>query len=124
MTELILKESGEAVHLERVYETDMAEGLKAMALEGHGVAFLPFSAVRNELEAGRLVSAAPAGNDGFRMDMEVRAYREKPTSKDAPRAWPERSGISCWSRARPSAETPFCPGGDTKGRYKRSTRPF
>ena len=72
------------MHLERVYETDMAEGLKAMALEGHGVAFLPFSAVRNELEAGRLVSAAPAGDDGFRMDMEVRAYREKPTSKDAP----------------------------------------
>ncbi|ABX34007.1 transcriptional regulator, LysR family [Delftia acidovorans SPH-1] len=84
VTELILKEAAEAVHLERVYETDMAEGLKAMALEGHGVAFLPFSAVRNELEAGRLVSAAPAGDNGFRMDMEVRAYREKPASKDAP----------------------------------------
>jgi hypothetical protein len=39
VTELILKEAAEAVHLERVYETDMAEGLKAMALEGHGVAF-------------------------------------------------------------------------------------
>ena len=41
VTELILKESHTPIHLERVYETDMAEGLKAMALEGHGVAFLP-----------------------------------------------------------------------------------
>jgi DNA-binding transcriptional LysR family regulator len=45
VTELILKRR-QPVHLERVYETDMAEGLKAMALEGHGVAFLPYSAVR------------------------------------------------------------------------------
>ena len=82
VTELILKESAEAVHLERVYETDMAEGLKAMALEGHGVAFLPYSAVRGELESGRLVSAVPEGVTGFQMDMEVRAYREKP-SQDA-----------------------------------------
>jgi DNA-binding transcriptional LysR family regulator len=43
VTELILKEAAEAVHLERVYETDMAEGLKAMALEGHGVAFCPIA---------------------------------------------------------------------------------
>lgn len=83
VTELILKESPEAVHLERVYETDMAEGLKAMVLEGHGVAFLPYSAVRGELESGRLVSAVPEGMTGFKMDMEVRAYREKPAG-DAP----------------------------------------
>ena len=36
----LLKESGTAIHLDRVYETDMAEGLKVMALEGHGIAFL------------------------------------------------------------------------------------
>jgi DNA-binding transcriptional LysR family regulator len=46
VTDLILKQSGTAIHLDRVYETDMAEGLKVMALEGHGVAFLPHSAVR------------------------------------------------------------------------------
>lgn len=84
VTELILKQAGEAIHLERVYETDMAEGLKAMALEGHGVAFLPYSAVRNELGSGRLVSAEPAGEESFRMPMDVRAYREKPT-KDSPK---------------------------------------
>ncbi len=83
ITELILKQSGTAIHLERVYETDMAEGLKAMALEGHGVAFLPFSAVKKELRTGKLVSAAPAGVTDLQMVMEVRAYREKPSRKES-----------------------------------------
>ncbi len=80
IVDLILKQSGLAVHLDRVYETDMAEGLKAMALEGHGIAFLPLSAVRKELRARRLVSAAPAAELAqFDMTMDVRAYREKPS---------------------------------------------
>ena len=83
VTELILKEAVEAVHLERVYETDMADGLKAMALEGHGIAFLPYSAVRAELAGARLVSAVPPGMSGFQIDMEVRAYREKPGADGA-----------------------------------------
>src|SRR5690606_3058394 len=47
----MLRQTGTPVHLDRQYETDMAEGLKAMALEGHGVAFLPSSAVRRELRS-------------------------------------------------------------------------
>jgi LysR family transcriptional regulator, hypochlorite-specific transcription factor HypT len=85
VTDLILKQSSTAIHLDRVYETDMAEGLKVMALEGHGVAFLPHSAVKKELRAHRLVSAAPAGMPGLEMTMEVRAYREKPLGKEAPK---------------------------------------
>ena len=54
----------------------MAEGLKAMALEGHGLAFLPASSVRRELKARRLVPAAPSGS--FEVTMEVRIYRERP----------------------------------------------
>ena len=77
MVELILKQSATAIHLDRVYETDMAEGLKAMALEGHGIAFLPLSAVKKELRAKKLVSA---GND-LVMTMDVRIYRERPTAK-------------------------------------------
>jgi DNA-binding transcriptional LysR family regulator len=42
----VLKQGASPLHLDRIYETDMAEGLKAMALEGHGIAFLPASAVR------------------------------------------------------------------------------
>lgn len=83
VAELILKDAGIPVHLDRVYETDMAEGLKAMALEGHGIAFLPYSAVRKELESGRLVQAAPAELTQFQMPMDVRAYREKPVGKDS-----------------------------------------
>jgi DNA-binding transcriptional LysR family regulator len=85
VTELILKEASTPIHLERVYETDMAEGLKAMALEGHGVAFLPHSAVKKELRARRLVSAAPSDVDALQMTMDVRAYREKPAGKEAPK---------------------------------------
>jgi DNA-binding transcriptional LysR family regulator len=84
VTDLILKQSPTAIHLDRVYETDMAEGLKVMALEGHGVAFLPFSAVKKELRSRRLVSAAP-GLEGLEMAMDVRAYREKPVGKDQPK---------------------------------------
>jgi DNA-binding transcriptional LysR family regulator len=84
-TDAILKQSATAIHLDRVYETDMAEGLKVMALEGHGVAFLPHSAVKKELRARKLVGAAPADVKGLEMSMEVRAYREKPVGKDAPK---------------------------------------
>jgi LysR family transcriptional regulator, hypochlorite-specific transcription factor HypT len=85
VTDLILKQSATAIHLDRVYETDMAEGLKVMALEGHGVAFLPHSAVKKELRSRRLVSAAPPAIEGLEMTMDVRAYREKPVGKEAPK---------------------------------------
>ena len=85
VTDLILKQSPTAIHLDRVYETDMAEGLKVMALEGHGVAFLPYSAVKKELRSKRLVSAAPPEIKGLEMTMDVRAYREKPVGKEAPK---------------------------------------
>ena len=83
MVDLILKQSSTAIHFDRVYETDMAEGLKAMALEGHGIAFLPFSAVKKEIRARRLVSAAPSDMPALHITMDVRAYREKPVSHDA-----------------------------------------
>jgi DNA-binding transcriptional LysR family regulator len=86
VTDLILKQSPTAIHLDRVYETDMAEGLKVMALEGHGVAFLPHSAVKKELRSRRLVLAAPPEMAGLEMLMDVRAYREKPAGKDAPKS--------------------------------------
>jgi DNA-binding transcriptional LysR family regulator len=68
-----------------VYETDMAEGLRAMALEGHGVAFLPYSAVKKDVRAHRLVNAAPAQLQGLQMTMDVRAYRERPGGLSARR---------------------------------------
>jgi len=85
MVDLILKQSPAPIHFDRVYETDMAEGLKAMAVEGHGVAFLPYSAVKKELRNRRLVSALPPDMGGLQLTMEVRAYRERPSQNDANR---------------------------------------
>jgi DNA-binding transcriptional LysR family regulator len=79
--DLILKQSATAIHLDRVYETDMAEGLKAMALEGHGIAFLPLSAVKKELRAKKLVSAAGAVDLKLDMTMDIRVYRERSSGK-------------------------------------------
>jgi DNA-binding transcriptional LysR family regulator len=85
VTDLLLKQAGTAIHLDRVHETDMAEGLKVMALEGHGIAFLPQSAVRKELRDRRLVSAAPPELGALEITMEVRAYRERPLGKHVPK---------------------------------------
>jgi DNA-binding transcriptional LysR family regulator len=80
VTDWMLKQAQVPIHLDRVYETDMAEGLKAMAMEGHGVAFLPSSAVRKELQTGQLVSAG--GQDMLPgLSMQVRAYRAHPGSR-------------------------------------------
>ncbi len=77
--EQLLKASATPVHLDRVYETDMSEGLKAMAIEGHGVAFLPASAVRRELRSQRLVRAG----EGFETTLDIRIYRERPGTRKA-----------------------------------------
>lgn len=93
VTELILKQSPTPIHLDRIYETDMAEGLKVMALEGLGVAFLPESAVRAEVRAGRLVPAGGAELAALTLTMDIRAYREKPAGREAPK----RSAQALWS---------------------------
>jgi DNA-binding transcriptional LysR family regulator len=100
VVEMILQHADVPLPLDAVYETDMAEGLKAMALEGHGLAFLPSSAVRSELRAGRLVSAAPPGMDNLQITMDVRLYREKPASRDGHRGGhrgaPKRTVQALW----------------------------
>ena len=82
MVELILRAMPVPLALDPVYETDMAEGLKAMALEGHGLAFLPASSVRRELAARRLV---PAAGEGYVVTMDVRIYRDRPAFARHPR---------------------------------------
>jgi DNA-binding transcriptional LysR family regulator len=76
LVEVITKAASPALNLDPIYETDMAEGLKAMALEGHGLAFLPASSVRKELKAKRLLRASATGQ--HELTMEVRIYRERP----------------------------------------------
>jgi LysR family transcriptional regulator, hypochlorite-specific transcription factor HypT len=76
LVEVIVKLAETPLLLDAVYETDIAEGLKAMALEGHGLAFLPASSVRKELRSRRLVPAAAPGS--YALTMDVRIYRERP----------------------------------------------
>ena len=78
MVDMLLAESPETLKLDKCYETDMAEALKVMALAGHGMAFLPESAVREDVAAGRLVRADAAKGLPQSIDMEIRLYRERP----------------------------------------------
>jgi LysR family transcriptional regulator, hypochlorite-specific transcription factor HypT len=78
MVELILTDAKRPLHLEKRYETDMAEGLKMMALEGHGVVFLPESAVTRELKQKHL-ARADGGQSDWEVEMEIRLYRERPS---------------------------------------------
>ena len=89
----VMRQAGMALHLDRIYETDMAESLKAMAIEGHGLAFLPHSAVRRELREGLLVRALPPGLEALEFTLEMRLYREKPQG----RASGKRSVQSLWA---------------------------
>ncbi|MDH4050158.1 MAG: LysR substrate-binding domain-containing protein [Rubrivivax sp.] len=75
LVEMLVQQAGLQPQLETVYETDMAEGLKAMALAGHGVAFLPHSSVQADLAARRLVPAAAQGT--LALTMDVRIYRQR-----------------------------------------------
>jgi LysR family transcriptional regulator, hypochlorite-specific transcription factor HypT len=76
LVEQITRLSTEPLNLEPIYETDMAEGLKAMAIEGHGLAFLPASSVKKELKSKRLVRAAQPG--AHELAIDIRIYRERP----------------------------------------------
>ncbi|RJF99612.1 LysR family transcriptional regulator [Noviherbaspirillum saxi] len=80
MVDLILADAKRPLHLEKRYETDMAEGLKMMALEGHGIAFLPESAVPREVKQKQL-ARADAGQADWELSMEIRLYRERPSSQ-------------------------------------------
>ena len=99
VVDLILKQSATAIHLDRVYETDMAEGLKAMALEGHGMAFLPLSAVQERAarqKAGQ--RRQRPGDDHGRARLPRAAHRRETPPKRQRR----RCGPIC--RRRPPAQ--------------------
>lgn len=108
VVDFLLQQSPMPFHLDRVYESDMAESLKAMALEGHGIAFLPHSTVRRELRSHKLVSAAPPTLKGLSISLELRAYRERPQGKSAPAG----AAQALWShlmQAQPAASEAGAP---------------
>ncbi len=76
----VLRQGGVAFHPERIYETDMSESLKAMAIAGHGVAFLPESSVQQALRDGQLVRAA-SPELACEARLDIRLYRERPGAR-------------------------------------------
>ena len=83
--DLFLQECGQPAYLQPCFETSLAECVKAMVLEGHGVGWLPETLVRHELEAGRLVRA---GEPEWDIDFQVRIFRPiTRLPKPAERLW-------------------------------------
>lgn len=80
IVDLIFTEAKKNPYLEKRYETAMAEGLKMMALEGHGLAFLPDSSVAREIKQRKL-APADNGQAEWAIDLDIRLYREKPSSQ-------------------------------------------
>ena len=72
-----------------------------MALEGHGIAFLPLSAVKKELRAKKLISASDKLNATLEMTMDIRVYRERPVPTAAAKSSAQELWTYLESQARP-----------------------
>jgi LysR family transcriptional regulator, hypochlorite-specific transcription factor HypT len=74
VADIVIKNAPVPCVLSRCYEADMAMLLMRMAIEGYGVAWLPESAVTEELERGQLVRA---GGNEWSAQLEIRSYCSK-----------------------------------------------
>jgi DNA-binding transcriptional LysR family regulator len=86
--------------LETRFETSVAEGMKGMIIEGHGLGWLPKSLIGSELASGQLARVGPPEWD---LDFEVRLFR--PTTrlpKSAERLWQLVSKETNFATAFPS----------------------
>jgi LysR family transcriptional regulator, hypochlorite-specific transcription factor HypT len=72
LVESILQTQPDLPSLDLCFESPLAAALKAMAVAGRGVAWLPYYNVREEFEAGQLVAA---GSGRWILPLEIRAYR-------------------------------------------------
>ncbi|HMG50649.1 MAG TPA: LysR family transcriptional regulator [Inquilinus sp.] len=78
-----------------VYENAMSAGLKAMALAGRGLAWIPESLVAEELRSGALVRA---GGPSWTLVVEIRLYRASANRPCADRLW---SAVPDWRDTMP-----------------------
>jgi len=94
VVEYLINDMKTPLHLSRVCETDMSESLKALALEGHGLAFLPFSAVHKEIQSRKLVQVPLNSGLSLEITMEIRIYRQKTVPSFQPICMPTNCGRS------------------------------
>jgi DNA-binding transcriptional LysR family regulator len=76
---LLLGKAGHQPVLLPRFESDMADVLKRMVLEGEGIAWLPKSLIETELTGGALVAA---GGAAWTMELELRVYRDNFNRED------------------------------------------
>jgi len=72
VVEMILLNAGERCYFERSFDTHMAEALRAMIAEGHGLGWLPESCAGRDVAEGRLVAAGPPP---WTCTLEIRLHR-------------------------------------------------
>ncbi|MCR8725739.1 LysR family transcriptional regulator [Frigidibacter sp. ROC022] len=84
---LILSRRKKPLNLTTVYQSSMAEGLKQMAVAGHGIAWVPRICVQGELERGALVQI---GDPAMALDIEIRLFRRS--------GYRGREGEEVWAR--------------------------
>jgi LysR family transcriptional regulator, hypochlorite-specific transcription factor HypT len=70
---MLLSRAASAPFLQPRYESEMADVLKRMALEGAGLAWLPRSLIESELASGSLLTA---GGESWSVELELRVYRD------------------------------------------------
>ncbi|MBL4645193.1 MAG: LysR family transcriptional regulator [Rhizobiales bacterium] len=66
------------LNFEPIYESSIATAIKAMVLEGYGVAWVPKSVVAEDLAAGRLVRAATIEDD---ISLDIKIYSFEPNAE-------------------------------------------
>ena len=64
----------ERLNVQNVMTAHLAPVLRTMALDGRGLAWLPRLLIEEDLASGRLVPAAP---EEWRIDLEIRLYRDR-----------------------------------------------
>lgn len=72
VVDTILRTAPDKPALKHFYEADMAMHLMRMAREGYGIAWLPESAVEEELASGKLVVA---GGEAWQTDLEIWSFK-------------------------------------------------
>jgi LysR family transcriptional regulator, hypochlorite-specific transcription factor HypT len=72
LVDMIQFQSPIAPSLDKVFQTQMADAIKAMVLAGHGIGWLPLGCVTSEVSQGRIRSI---GGPKMRVGLEVRIYR-------------------------------------------------
>jgi DNA-binding transcriptional LysR family regulator len=79
------------LQLNTVYENAMSAALKAMAVSGHGVAWIPESLAVNEMKSGQLVRASGPELD---IEVEIRLYRAyRMRCKQAGQFWKQAAEV-------------------------------